>query len=119
MLDPMISANFSSPRPPRGPSLAYRVALAVRLVALRWRLAARRAARTAADVLIECHRAQLQMTELRLHPDLYTDNGDRAPCTYADFLFRSPVTFWVEPTAGERAGGSPRQPFRCSTNPPA
>lgn len=62
-----------------------------------------RAARAVAATVAECHRAQLVMAQLRLHPDIYAINGDAAPDTYAEFLYRSPGTVWHEPSARERA----------------
>jgi hypothetical protein len=42
------------------------------------------------------------MLELRL----FGRDGDHAPDTYDEFLFRSPVTLWREPSAGRRKVGS-------------
>jgi hypothetical protein len=42
------------------------------------------------------------MFELRM----FGRDGDGAPDTYADFLFRSPTTLWHEPSAHRRAAGS-------------
>jgi hypothetical protein len=69
------------------------------------------AARGVARVLAECHRAQRDLALLRLHPDRYDSNGDRAPDTYAEFLFRSPGTVWHEPSARQRPESTPRKPF--------
>ncbi|HEY7431565.1 MAG TPA: hypothetical protein VH641_12660 [Streptosporangiaceae bacterium] len=63
-----------------------------------------RSVKAVAAVVAECHRAQLVMGELRIQPDRYAlEGGDVAPDTYAEFLFRSPVTVWREPSARERA----------------
>jgi hypothetical protein len=66
----------------------------------------RRAAQVVADVVRECNYAQRRMLELRL----FGRDGDRAPDTYDEFLFRSPATLWREPAAGRREAGS--QPRR-------
>lgn len=86
------------PRPPAAPALAGRI---------------RRAAARMAGLVAECYRAQRRLTHLRLQPDLYTRQGDRAPATYAEFLFRSPETLWHEPAAGDRRGCPPRQKYTC------
>jgi hypothetical protein len=70
-----------------------------------WR-AVRRAARRVADVVEECNYAQQRLYELRLDPERYAPDGDRAPATYGEFLFRSSGPPWREPTAGERAAGA-------------
>jgi len=64
--------------------------------------AARAVGRTAA----ECHRAQRTLSELRLHPDTHAPDGDSAPGTYGEFLYRCPYALWHEPTARERASGA-------------
>ena len=66
-----------------------------------WR-AACRAARAVADVIGECNYAQRRLFELRM----FGHDHDRAPDTYADFLYRSPTALWHEPPARSRAGGS-------------
>jgi hypothetical protein len=68
----------------------------------------KRAAKAVAAVVAECHRAQCDLAELRLHPDRYAIDGDVAPGTYAEFLFRSPGTVWREPPARERGRRRPR-----------
>jgi hypothetical protein len=73
---------------------------------------AARAARAVAAAVAECHRAQHDLFQLRLHPDRYAADGDTAPDTYAEFLFRSPGTVWREPPARERGGTSPGRPRR-------
>ncbi|HEY1345722.1 MAG TPA: hypothetical protein VGF54_12090 [Streptosporangiaceae bacterium] len=70
-----------------------------------WR-AACRAARRVADVVEECNYAQQRLYELRLDPERYALDSDRAPATYGEFLFRSSGPPWREPTAGERAAGA-------------
>ena len=66
-----------------------------------WR-GARRAAHAVADVVRECNYAQRRLFELRM----FGRDHDRAPETYADFLFRSPRALWHEPSARRRAAGS-------------
>jgi hypothetical protein len=63
------------------------------------------AAGSVAAAIAECNHAQRRLAELRQHPDLHTLDGDTAPQTYAEFLFRSPGTLWREPPAREREGG--------------
>jgi hypothetical protein len=63
---------------------------------------ARRAARAVANVIRECNYAQRRMLELRL----FGRDGDHAPDTYDEFLFRSPAAMWREPAAGRREAGS-------------
>jgi hypothetical protein len=70
-----------------------------------WQVA-RRAARRVADVVAECNYAQQRLYQLRLQPDLHALDGDKAPATYGDFLFRSFGPPWREPTARQRAGGA-------------
>ena len=62
----------------------------------------RRAAHVVADVVRECNYAQRRMLELRL----FGRDRDRAPETYDEFLFRSPMALWREPSAGRREAGS-------------
>jgi hypothetical protein len=68
--------------------------------------AARRAAQAVAGVVRECNYAQRRMLELRL----FGRDGDRAPDTYDEFLFRSPTTLWREPPARRREAGSCPRP---------
>jgi hypothetical protein len=70
-----------------------------------WR-AACRTARRVADVVAECNYAQQRLYELRIDPERYALDCDRAPVTYGEFLFRSFIASWREPTAGERATGA-------------
>jgi hypothetical protein len=62
----------------------------------------RRVARSLRRLVAECYSAQRRMERLRQQPDLYGPAGDRPPENYAEFLFRSPVTMWEEPSAAER-----------------
>ena len=63
---------------------------------------ARWAARALADVVRECNYAQRRLLELWL----FGRDGDRAPDTYAEFLFRSRAALWREPSARCREAGS-------------
>ena len=63
---------------------------------------ARRAARAVAEAVRECSYAQQRMLELRI----FGREGDEAPETYGEFLFRSRVTLWREPSARRRQKGS-------------
>lgn len=47
----------------------------------------------------ECNEAQRLAMQLRLSPDLYAADRDRAPDSYAEFLFRSPMALRREPRA--------------------
>ena len=67
---------------------------------------ARRAIQAVADVVRECNYAQRRMLEL----GSAGRDGDHAPDTFDEFLFRSPQTLWREPSAQRREAGSrPRQ----------
>jgi len=68
--------------------------------------AVRHAARTVAAVVRECNYATSRLRELRLFPDMRAAGGDRAPDTYADFLWQSPLALWREPPARRRAAGA-------------
>ena len=66
----------------------------------------RRAARAVAEVVRECSYAQQRLFELRV----YGREDDSAPDTYAEFLFRTRLTLWREPSARRRQEGA--QPRR-------
>jgi hypothetical protein len=68
--------------------------------------AVRHAARAVANVVRECNYATSRVRELRLFPELRTAGADCAPDTYADFLSRSAMALWHEPSARRRAAGS-------------
>jgi hypothetical protein len=68
--------------------------------------AVRHAAAAVADVVRECNYASRRLLELRLFPDLPGAGGDCAPDTYEDFLWRSSVALWREPSARRRAAGA-------------
>jgi hypothetical protein len=74
-----------------------------------WR-AVRRAARWVAEAVADCNYVERRLAQLRLHPDWYAFNGDRAPATYDEFLFRISGPPWQEPSADERAAGAPVHP---------
>jgi hypothetical protein len=63
---------------------------------------ARRAARAVAEAMRECSHAQQRIFELRM----FGREGDEAPDTYAEFLFRSRMTLWREPSARRRQKGA-------------
>ncbi len=83
-----------------------------------WR-AACRAARRVADVVAECNYAQRRLLELRLDPERYVLDGDRAPASYQEFVLRSSSSGmrWREPSSGERTAGAPVCPV-ASRNAP-
>jgi hypothetical protein len=58
--------------------------------------------RRVAGVLAECDYAQRRLLELRMTPDAYLPDRDRAPETYAEFLFRTSGALLHEPTAARR-----------------
>ena len=68
--------------------------------------ALRHAATAVADVVRECDYANRRMAELRACPDVHGPRGERAPDSYADFLWRSPVALWREPPAWRRVAGA-------------
>jgi len=55
-----------------------------------------------AEVVRECSYAQQRMLELRI----FGREGDEAPDTYAEFLFRSRMALWREPSARRREKGA-------------
>ena len=63
---------------------------------------ARRAARAVAEVVRECNYAQQRLFELRV----FGREGDTPPDTYAEFLYRSRLTLWREPSARRRQKGA-------------
>jgi hypothetical protein len=69
------------------------------------RRTAARIARRVADVLAECRYAQRRMMMLNATPDRYLADPDRAPATYAEFLFRTSAPLLHEPAATGRARG--------------
>jgi hypothetical protein len=63
--------------------------------------------RRVADIVAECNYAQRRMLALRTGPDLYRTDRNKAPDTYAEFLFRTSAAPLHEPTAAGRARGRP------------
>jgi hypothetical protein len=47
----------------------------------------------------ECNEAQRLAMQLRLSPEFYAADRDRAPDSYGEFLFRSPMALRHEPRA--------------------
>lgn len=66
---------------------------------------AARLARRLAGIVAECRYAQRRLNGLRLAPDRYLFDADRAPDTYAEFLFRTSGPTVREPSARARAAG--------------
>ncbi len=62
--------------------------------------------RAVPGVVRECNYMSSRLRELRLFPDLRAAGADCAPDTYADFLWRSSVALWHEPSARRRAAGA-------------
>ena len=63
-----------------------------------------RAARRLAAVAAECHEARLRSVSLALAPDRQLISPNRAPESYAEFLFRTSGPLLHEPAAGDRRG---------------
>ncbi|MBO0838382.1 MAG: hypothetical protein J2P28_23080 [Actinobacteria bacterium] len=60
-------------------------------------------ARKIADVVGECNGAARRMAELSTAADRYLPGPDKAPDTYADFLYRTSGLLAHEPSARARA----------------
>ena len=58
-----------------------------------------------AAIIAECNYAQRRSTILRMTPDTYLDDRDKAPADYAEFLFRTSGALLHEPGAARRANG--------------
>ena len=58
-----------------------------------------------AMIIAECNYAQRRVAILRMTPEAYLDNRDKAPADYAEFLFRTSGALLHEPGAGRRANG--------------
>ncbi len=65
--------------------------------------AAVRLARRVAGLIGECNEAQRRFTALHMAPDSYLTDSDRAPDSYAEFLFRTSGWLRHEPSARDRA----------------
>ena len=63
--------------------------------------------RRVADIVAECNYAQRRMLALRTSPDRYGTDANKAPDTYAEFLFRTSNALLHEPAASGRAHGRP------------
>jgi hypothetical protein len=60
-----------------------------------------------AEIVAECNYAQRRMLALRTSPDRYGAAANKAPDTYAEFLFRTSNAALHEPAASGRAHGRP------------
>ena len=60
------------------------------------------AARRVAGVIVECHQARRRHVALLLAPDRQLEHPDRAPDSYAEFLFRTSAPLLHEPAARDR-----------------
>jgi len=58
-----------------------------------------------AMIIAECNYAQRRVAFLRMTPEAYLDNRDKAPADYAEFLFRTSGALLHEPGAARRANG--------------
>ena len=63
--------------------------------------------RRVADLVAECNYAQRRMLALRTSPDVYGADRNKAPDTYAEFLFRTSSALLHEPAASGRGHGRP------------
>lgn len=64
----------------------------------------RRVAAAAAATVADCHQARRRCVALALAPDRQLVSPNRAPGTYAEFLFRTSGPLEHEPAAGARRG---------------
>lgn len=58
-----------------------------------------------AAIIAECNYAQQRAAILRMTPEAYLDDRDKAPADYAEFLFRTSGALLHEPAAARRATG--------------
>ena len=61
--------------------------------------------RRVADVLAECNYAQRRVFAIMTSPDGYLIERDKAPDTYAEFLFRTSGGLMDEPACAQRVYG--------------
>jgi len=64
-----------------------------------------RIARRIGSVVAECDHAQRRLLQLRLSPDSYIHDGEHAPSSYGEFLYRTSGPLQHEPSARDRAAG--------------
>ena len=62
--------------------------------------------RRIAAVIEDCRYAQRRLDALRTSPDLYSDQPNVAPDSYAEFMFRTSGSLMHEPSARRRARGA-------------
>ena len=70
-----------------------------------WTNALARFGRRIADIVAECNYAQRRLLALRTNPDAYGADRNKAPETYAEFLFRTSSALLHEPAASGRSHG--------------
>jgi hypothetical protein len=58
-----------------------------------------------ANVVAECNYAQRRSFAMMTNPDSYLTDRDRAPDTYAEFLFRTSSGLLQEPASAKREHG--------------
>ena len=87
-----------SPRPPAGARGLTMTRLITGLT---------RFGRRVADVLAECNYAQRRVFAIMTNPDSYLTDRDKAPDTYAEFLFRTSGGLLHEAASFQRAHGRP------------
>jgi hypothetical protein len=63
-----------------------------------------RIARRIAAIVAECNDAQRRLFTIMTAPDRYLPDRDKAPDTYAEFLFRTSGGLLHEPASAERPG---------------
>jgi hypothetical protein len=68
----------------------------------RQKSSARRLVSRVAALIAECDYAQRRWVQLKLSPESYVVEPNRAPGTYAEFLYRASGGMWHEPSARER-----------------
>ena len=61
--------------------------------------------RRIANVVAECNYAQRRLFAITTAPDRYLPDRDKAPDTYAEFLFRTSGGLLHEPTSAQRERG--------------